>query len=157
MKNNLNGTKYIKDPRPFKAKDGSYYATMREVERANNDYFRRAKESLVSVKKQILTDEEYCNKMRELGFVEDPEFGKFFLGDMAFLMNLDDDINELGDLIKMNGNNPTYTSQVLIDFSMRGADLIVGSGAIDEYGVRQKRALYCTNYRELYSSKNKKI
>lgn len=149
MGNDLNGTKYIKDPRPFKAKDGSYYATMEEVE--------GAKESLVSVKKQILTDEEYCNKMRELGFVEDPEFGKFFLGDMAFLMNLDDNINELGDLIKMNGNNPTYTSQVLIDFSMRGADLIVGSGAIDEYGVRQKRALYCTNYRKLYSSKNKKI
>lgn len=103
---------------------------------------------------KLLTDEEYNNKMKELGLVEDPEFDKFFLGDMAFLMNLDDDINELGDLNQMNDNRPTYMSQVLIDFSMRGADLTIGPGAIDEYGVKKQKALYCTNYRELYFNKN---
>lgn len=99
---------------------------------------------------KFLTDEEYNSKMKELGLVEDQELGKFFLGDMAFLMNLDDDINELGDLIHMNG----YMSRVLMDFSMRGADLTIGPGAIDEYGVEHQKALYCTNYRELYFNKN---
>lgn len=103
---------------------------------------------------KLLTDDEYNNKMKELGFVEDPEFGKFFLGDMAFLMNLNDNINELGDLIQMNSNRPTHMSQILMDFSMRGADLTIGPGAIDEYGIKQQKALYCTNYRELYYNKN---
>ena len=103
---------------------------------------------------KLLTDEEYNIKMKELGLVEDLEFGKFFLGDMAFLMNLDDNINELGDLIQTNGNHPTYMSQVLMDFSISGAELTIGPGAIDEYGVKQQKALYCTNYRELYSNKN---
>lgn len=69
-------------------------------------------------------------------------------------MNLDDDVNELDDLIQMNDNHPTYMSQVLMDFSMRGADLIIGPGAIDEYGVKHQKALYCTNYRDLYFNKN---
>lgn len=43
----------IKDSKPFKAKDGSYHATMEEVEKANEDYFRKEKEDLVSVKEQL--------------------------------------------------------------------------------------------------------
>ena len=102
----------------------------------------------------MLTKGEYNNKMKELGLVENQELGKFFLGDMVFLMNLDDDVNELGDLIQMNGNHPTYMSQVLMDFSMRGADLTIGPGAIDENGIKHQKALYCTNYKELYFNKN---
>lgn len=104
---------------------------------------------------KLLTDEEYNEQMERLGLVEDPEFGKFFLGDMAFLMNLEDDVNEIGDLIQVNsGGHPTYMSQTLMNFSMSGAELTIGPGAIDEYGVKQQKALYCTNYRELYSNKN---
>ncbi len=73
---------------------------------------------------------------------------------MAFLGNLDDDVNELGDLIQMNGKHLTYMSQVLMDFSMRGAELAIGPGAINEYGVKQPKALYCTNYKKLYSNKS---
>lgn len=103
---------------------------------------------------KLLTDEEYSTQMQKLGLVEDSEFRKYFLGDMAFLMNLEDNVNELGDLIQMNGNHPTYLSQTLIDFLMSGAELTIGPGAIDEYGVKQQKALYCTNYRQLYSNKN---
>lgn len=93
-------------------------------------------------------------QMEELGLVEDPEFGRFFLGDMAFLMNVDSNVNGLGDLVQINGNQLTYIAQTLMDFSMRGANLTIGPGTIDEYGVKQQKALYCTNYRELYSKKN---
>lgn len=63
-------------------------------------------------------------------------------------------INELGNLIKMNDKHASYMSQVLMDYSMNGAELTIGPGAIDEYRVRQKKALYCTNYRQLYSKNN---
>ena len=43
----------IRDSKPFKAKDGSYHSTMEEVEKANEDYFRKEKENLVSVKEQL--------------------------------------------------------------------------------------------------------
>ena len=72
---------------------------------------------------------------------------------MALLMNVEDNINELGDLIQINGRHPSYRSQILMNFSMSGAELTIGPGAIDEYGVKQQKALYCTNYRELYSTK----
>ena len=102
----------------------------------------------------ILTDQEYNKKMEELGFIEDPDYGKYFLGDMAFLMNVDDNVNELGDLVQFNSNNHlTYMSQVLMDFSSRGAKLVIGPGAIDEYGVKNQKALYCTNYKELFPKK----
>ena len=102
----------------------------------------------------ILTDQEYNKKMKELGFIEDPDYGKYFLGDMTFLMNVDDNINKLGDLIQFNSNNhPTYMSQVLMDFSSRGAKLVIGPGTIDEYGIKKQKALYCTNYRELFPKK----
>lgn len=103
---------------------------------------------------KLLTDEEYNSKMNELGLVEDEELGTFFLGDMAFLMNLDDKVNELGDLLQLNGPHLAYMSQVLTDFSRRGAKLTIGPGTIDEYGVKQQKALYCTNYREIYSKQN---
>lgn len=102
----------------------------------------------------LISDEEYNNKMNELGLVEDKEYGKFFLGDMAFLMNVDDNINELGELIQFNGNHPTYLSQTLMNFSMSGAELVIGPGTIDEYGIKHQKALYCTNYKEIYSNKN---
>lgn len=103
---------------------------------------------------RLLTDEEYDKKMEELGFIKDSEFGKFFLGDMAFLMNVGDNINELGDLIQINRGHLSYMSQTLMNFSMSGAELTIGPGTIDEYGIKQKKALYCTNYKELYSNKN---
>lgn len=102
----------------------------------------------------ILTDIEYNKKMEELGLIEDLEYGKYFLGDMAFLMNVDENVNELGDLIQFNKNNHlTYMSQVLMDFSARGANLVFGPGAIDEYGIKKQKALYCTNYKELFPKK----
>ena len=102
----------------------------------------------------ILTDQEYNKKMEELGFIEDPDYGKYFLGDMAFLMNVDDNVSQLGDLVQFNSNNhPTYMTQVLMDFSSRGAKLVIGPGTIDEYGIKKQKALYCTNYRELFPKK----
>lgn len=99
----------------------------------------------------LLSDEEYNKKMEELGLVEDESLGKYFLGDMAFLMNLDDSVTSLDDLVNFNNSNhPTYMSQVLMDFSRQGAKLTIGPGAIDERGVKHKNALYCTNYRDLY-------
>ena len=60
-------------------------------------------------------------------------------------------VKELGDLMQLNANNhPTYISQVLMDFSARGAELVIGPGTIDEYGVKKQKALYCTNYKELF-------
>lgn len=102
----------------------------------------------------ILNDEEYRNKMMELGLIEDKKYGKFFLGDMAFLMNVGDNINEVGDLIKFSGDHLNYLSQSLVDFSRRGGELVIGPGTIDEYGVKYQKALYCTNYREIYSEEN---
>lgn len=99
----------------------------------------------------ILTDQEYNKKMEELGLVKDKDYGKYFLGDMAFLMNIDDNVSELGDLVKFNSNNHlTYMSQVLMDFSSRGAELVIGPGTIDEYGIKYQKALYCTNYKKLF-------
>lgn len=48
---------------------------------------------------KLLTDEEYNEKTEELELIEEKEYGKYFLGDMAFLMNVDDSIRELGDLL----------------------------------------------------------
>ncbi len=102
----------------------------------------------------ILSDEEYNKKMEELGLVEDLEYGKYFLCDMAFLMNVDESVNELSDLIQLNSNNhATYMSQILMDFSSNGAKLVIGPGAIDEYGMKKQKALYCTNYKELFPKK----
>jgi len=86
--------------------------------------------------------------------MEDPNCGKYFLRDMAFLMNLDDSINELGDLLKFNNNNhTTYIAKDLIDFSSYSAKLAIGPGGIDEYGKKFKNALYCLNYKELFPKK----
>lgn len=106
---------------------------------------------------KLLSDEEYNRKMQELGLNEDVDYGKYFLGDMAFLMNVDDDVSELGDLVQFNSNNhPTYASRVLMNFSSRGAELIIGPGTIDEYGIKKQKAIYCTNYKELFPKiKNK--
>lgn len=102
----------------------------------------------------ILTDTEYNKKMEELGLIEDLDYGKYFLGDMAFLMNVGENVNELNDLIQYNSNNHlTYMSQVLMDLSFRGAELVIGPGAIDEDGTKYKKALYCSNYKNLFQEK----
>lgn len=86
--------------------------------------------------------------------IEDTDYGKYFLGDMAFLMNVNDNVNELGDLVQFNTNNHlTYMSQILMDFLLLGAKLVIGSGAITEYGIKRQKALYCANYKELCPKK----
>jgi len=47
----------------------------------------------------ILTEQEYNKKMEELGLIVDADYCKCFLGDMSFLMNVDDKVSELGDLV----------------------------------------------------------
>lgn len=43
----------IKDSKPFKAKDGSYHATMEEVDKANEEYFKMKKSALYSWKGEL--------------------------------------------------------------------------------------------------------
>ena len=50
----------IKDPKPFKAKDGSYHATMEEVEKANEEYYKMRKSKLCSFKDEL----SYINGVR---------------------------------------------------------------------------------------------
>ena len=50
----------IKDSTPFKAKDGSYYATMGEVDKANEEYFKMKKSELYSWKDEL----SYINGVR---------------------------------------------------------------------------------------------
>ena len=103
-----------------------------------------------------LTDSQYKVCMNALGYTYDGELGKFFKGDNAFLMNVSDDVIEVRDLMKINENGqPTYMAKSICDFMNRGAVLIVGEGAIDDYGIKYKKGLYCTNYRELFSGKKK--
>lgn len=101
---------------------------------------------------KILSDEQYDIQMNALGLIKDKEYGKYFLDDMAFLTNVDDNVNELADLITCNSKGrPTYLSEVLMNFSRQGANLVIGPGAIEEDGTRAKKALYCTNYKEIYA------
>ena len=91
------------------------------------------------------------------GWTYDEELGKYFLGNNAFLMNVNDNVAEAGDLITINENGQlTYKAKAIADFiNIWGAELTIGDGAIDEYGIKCKKGLYCTNYRELYSDKSK--
>lgn len=108
------------------------------------------------MKKKYLTEEQYEVCMRALGYIYDEELGKFFKGDNAFLMNVSDDVIEVGDLMKFNENGqPTYMAKSICDFMNKGAELTIGEGAIDDYGKKYKKGLYCTNYRELFSDKKK--
>ena len=106
--------------------------------------------------RKYLTESQYNVCMNALGYTYDEELGKFFKGDIAFLGNVSDDVIEVGDLIKINENGkPTYMAKAICDFINRGAKLIIGEGAIDGYGIKYVKGLYCTNYRELFSGKKK--
>jgi len=104
------------------------------------------------MKKNILTDSQYDTCMKALGYTYDEELGHFFKDDMCFLGNVRDEVSSVNDL--MNGV-VSYGSAVLVYFMDKGAELTIGDGAIDEYGKKHKKALYCTNYRELFSDKKK--
>ena len=108
------------------------------------------------MKKKWLTDSQYNTCMKALGYTYDEELGKFFKCDSAFLMNIIGDINEVEDLIIINKDgHPAYMSKAICEFMDFGAKLTIGDGAIDGFGIKYKKGLYCTNYRELFSNKNK--
>ena len=113
---------------------------------------RRLKEN-----ERKLSECQYNTCMRTLGYTYDEELGKYFLGNNAFLMNVSDDVVEAGDLITVNENGQlTYKSKAIADFiNIWGAELIIGEGAIDEYGIKSKKGLYCINYREIFPNKKK--
>lgn len=105
---------------------------------------------------KYLTVSQYKICMNSLGYTYDEELERFFMGDIAFLGNVSDDVTEVVDLMRIIENgHPTRAYNTLNDFINRGADLIIGEGAIDITGKKIRKALYCTNYRELYSDKIK--
>jgi len=107
--------------------------------------------------RKYLTDEQYQICMNALGYTYDEQLDKFFKGDSCFLGNVEDTANDVGDLMKINDKgHPTYMANVLCEFMNKGAKLIIGEGAIDDYGVKHKKGLYCINYRELFSE-NKSV
>lgn len=106
--------------------------------------------------RKYLTEQQYEVCMKALGYTFDVQLEHFFRENSAFLGNVGDDINDVYDLITFNDDGyPTYMAQVLNNFMSKGAKLTIGDGAIDDYGVKYKKGLYCTNYRELYSRKIK--
>ena len=108
------------------------------------------------MKKKWLTDSQYEVCMKALGYTYDEELGKYFKDDSAFIMNLADEVTEVEDLMKFNENgHPVYMAKSICDFINRGAELTILEGAIDEFGIKYKKGLYCTNYRELFSDKKK--
>ena len=108
------------------------------------------------MKKKLLTDGQYNVCMKALGYTYDEELGKFFKANSAFLMNVIGDITEVEELITINEKGqPTYMAQAICDFMNMGAKLTIREGAIDGYGIKYKKGLYCTNYRELFSDKKK--
>lgn len=105
---------------------------------------------------KYLTEQQYETCMKALGYTFDEELEHFFKGENTFLGNVGDNINDVSDLITFNDNGyPTYMAQVINNFISKGANLIIGDGSIDDYGIKHKKGLYCTNYRELYSRKTK--
>lgn len=94
--------------------------------------------------------------MIDMAFTYNEFVGRFFWFDWAFWGNVSDDVRNVFDLITFNDKGyPTYMATVLNDLMSRGAKFIVCRGAIDEYGNKCKRALYCINYDELYCTKNR--
>jgi len=111
---------------------------------------------LLNKHKRVLTESQYNTCMRALGYTYDEELGRFFKDDMCFLGNVGDDVSSVSDLMTTNFNgHVSYRSAVLVYFMDKGAELTIGEGAIDEYGKKHKKALYCTNYREIFSDKKK--
>lgn len=109
------------------------------------------------MEKMVLTDEQYKKSMIDLGFTYDEESDKFFWFDWVFFDNVKDNVNTVFDLIKFNDKGyPTYMSIVLNDLMCRGGKFAIANGGIDEYGRKCNKALYCTNYNELFFLKSKK-
>lgn len=112
---------------------------------------RRLRES-----RRELSECQYNTCMRALGYTYDEEFGQFFKDNMCFLGNVRDDVSCISDLMTTDSRGYTsYSSAVLVYFMDKGAELTIGEGAIDEYGIKCRKGLYCTNYRELFSDKKK--
>ena len=104
--------------------------------------------------RKCLNNSQYNVCMNALGYTYDEKLGRFFKGDSAFLMNVSEDVTDVADLMEINENGHfTHTAKEICDFTNIGAKLIIDEGAIDEYGRKYERGLYCTNYRELYSGK----
>ena len=108
------------------------------------------------MKKRWLTDSQYEVCMKALGYTYDKELNKFFKNDICFLGNVGDDVVEVGDLITTwEDGQLTCNAKAIATLINWGAELFIGEGAIDGYGVKSKKGLYCTNYRELFSDKKK--
>ena len=111
---------------------------------------------LLNKPKRILGESQYNTCMKALGYIYDEEFGNFFKDDMCFLGNVGDDVYSVSDLMTTNFNgHVSYRSAVLVYFMDKGAELTIGDGAIDDYGKKYRKGLYCINYRELFSDKKK--
>ena len=108
------------------------------------------------MKRKYLTEEQYDVCMRALGYVYDEEFDKFFKDEMCFLGNVEDAASEISDLMTYNSiGHVSHRWAALIYYMGKGANFIIGDGAIDKYGIKHKKGLYCSNYRELFSDKSK--
>ena len=106
--------------------------------------------------KRELSEYQYNTCMRALGYTYDEELGNFFKDDMCFLGNVGDNVSCVSDLITTDSRGiVSYSSAVLVYFMDKGAQLTILDGAIDEYGIKHKKGLYCSNYRELFSDKSK--
>lgn len=107
------------------------------------------------MKRKYLTEEQYDVCMRALGYTFDAELEHYFIGENVFICNIGDNINDVKDLITLDNGYPTFMAQILTNLMSNGANFIIGDGAIDDYGVKYKKGLYCINYRQLYSKNNK--
>ncbi len=56
--------KYIDDPTPYKALDGSYHATMEEVEAVNEKYWAKVMNSIAFPNKDILLTSTQLEQIR---------------------------------------------------------------------------------------------
>lgn len=101
--------------------------------------------------RNYLSESQYKYRMLALGYTYDEELRVFFKGNNAFLTNVSGDIVEVDDLMKIN-EGLTKEISYLIN---RGAELTIGEGAIDYFGLKCKKGLYCTNYREIFPDKKK--
>ena len=112
---------------------------------------------LLKKQRRELSESQYNTCMIALGYTYDEDLDKYFLGNNAFLMNVSEDVIEVGDLMMINKEGQlTYGAKAIFDFiNIWGAELTIGDGAINEYCKKYKKGLFCTNYRELFSDKNK--
>lgn len=111
---------------------------------------------MLTSSRKYLTGSQYRACMKALGYIFDEELGYFFKDDMCFFGNVDDEIDNAQDLIKVNGDRcPKYSPSAIYYYINIGVKFVIGEGAIDPQGIKRKKGLYCTNYRELFSDKKK--